>query len=138
MKKSKEQLRSAYNKAVEDYTSAFLKNFGLPKYDESEWVANRIGEVYQTYDDKYVEFSDMKYCVDNDVDYETFCSWYDYTERALMLGITIPNLDTWCHDGPRLSEEQLKDLEKKRQHIQQIKDDLNGLINDYSQQLNPY
>ena len=55
----------------------------------------------------------IRYVVDNEVDSATVYEWYDYQLRLGIMEIyNTPNIKSWCRGCPRLSEEEIKDMEK--------------------------
>lgn len=128
-------LRDKYINIVEEYLKTFLTNYELEPYNSGEWVANDIGGIYYTSDDKYVNFDDIRCCVDNKITYDEFDEWYDYTERAMQCNISVPKLKAWHLGCPRLTEEELRGVEEEYSKIQKLKEELNKHIDDINKQL---
>lgn len=84
------ELRLAYEAAVENYLSAFLKMYDL-SCDHEPWAANEIGTIAEV-GDYFFGFDDIRRCVDEDVEWKDIVEWYDYTMEAVPLGFNTINL----------------------------------------------
>lgn len=123
--KNKNSLNKLYNDVVDDYVRIFCSEYGLEEYNHSMWVADEIGGILCA-SDYFINFRDIKYCVDNDVPWQEFVKWYDY---CLDLGIidteiSTPNLDSWVHGCPRMSTEEIKRLKSAKNFVEDAKDNL--------------
>ena len=86
-------MKQAYKKAVTAYRKAFEKKHNLTfEY----WVCDEVGTVASfdlgTY---YIDFQDMKYDIDNDVQRDKFIEWYDFTLDAHYKNEPIINYKTF-------------------------------------------
>lgn len=86
-------MKEEYKKAVTAYRKAFEKKHDLTfEY----WVCYEVGTVAAfdlgTY---YIDFQDMKYDIDNDIEKSKFFEWYDYTLDAHYKNEPIINYKTF-------------------------------------------
>ena len=71
---TKDRLNQNYIKAVDAYVNEFEKVYEV----ESEfWVGDEVGGVLSVAD-LMLDFSDIKYCVDNSIPYEWLYNWNSY------------------------------------------------------------
>lgn len=105
------------------YLKTLLKDWD---FDPSNgyWIADEIGGVYAYGDWLFISFDDMRYAVEHDVSAETYDEWQNYNSFALEFGQNTINLKSWCMGCPRLSQEQVDNLQKK-------KDELDALCAEY-------
>ena len=112
------ELRLAYEAAVENYLSAFMKQYDL-SCDQEPWVGNEIGTIAEV-GDYFFGFDDIKRCVDEDVKWEDLIEWYDYTMEAVPLGFNNINLKSWLMGAPRASKEEIERIKSIRNEIDDI------------------
>lgn len=112
------ELRLAYEAAVENYLSAFLKMYDL-SCDHEPWAANEIGTIAEV-GDYFFSFYDIKRCVDENVKWEDLIEWYDYTTEVSILGLTTINLKSWLMGAPRASKEEIERIKSLRNEIDDI------------------
>lgn len=79
-------------------------------YDEDNWVGGNVGGVVEV-SDYFLDFDDIRYCVDNKVAWDELTEWYDYclTLREMFThAAPTPTIGAW-HDGcPRFTKEELR------------------------------
>lgn len=103
MNKTK-QLRTAYNKACNDYLSELLKMWELDSH-YGYWIGDDVGGVYG-YDGGFtINMDDIIYCVENGVNERQYCEWQEYIVDASEFGFDMPNLKSWMHGCPRTPQE---------------------------------
>ena len=112
------ELRLAYEAAVTNYLSAFMKQYDL-SCDPEPWVGNEIGTIAEV-GDYFFGFDDIKRCVDEDVKWEDLIEWYDYTMEAVPLGFNNINLKSWLMGAPRASKEEIERIKSLRNEIDDI------------------
>ena len=112
-KTKKNTLRLNYEKACNDYVKRFIKMYALSSDDF--WVGEEVGGIVCV-SDYFINFLDVVYMVDNNIGWDVFLNWYDYTlELSIKNGIKtnkipIPNLQSWCMGCPRYSEDELDEF----------------------------
>ena len=67
-------LKTAFNNAVNGYIKEFQKRH---KIAVDEPVGGIIGDVYPV-SDLWLDFADLKYSIDNNIDFETLQEWQDF------------------------------------------------------------
>lgn len=130
----KNTLNQKFNALCEEYRKAFVEYYfteeegGEPA--GSWWISDEPGGVLCVNDDVFFGFDEMRYCVDNDVEYEDLMEWYDYTLRLGLIDqeIPTPNFNSWLKGCPRFSETQLEEIEERKQKIQAIKKEIEMMI----------
>ena len=72
----KATLKKRFEKTANDYLREFIRLMGFDP-TQAFWVGNVVGHIVCV-DDLFVDYRDIRFCVDNRVDFETFAEWYDY------------------------------------------------------------
>lgn len=110
------QLRTAYDKACNDYLSELLKMWELDSH-YGYWIGDEVGGVYD-YDGGFtINMEDIIYCVENSVTERQYYEWQEYIVDALEFGFSTPNLKSWMHGCPRTDKETFKRLRKMKQNL---------------------
>ena len=112
------ELRLAYEAAVENYLSAFMKQYDL-SCDPEPWVGNEIGTIAEV-GDYFFGFNDIKRCVDEDVKWEDLIEWYDYNTEVSILGLTTINLKSWLMGAPRVNQMRIEEIKAKRKELEEL------------------
>ena len=112
------ELRLAYEAAVTNYLSAFMKQYDL-SCDPEPWVGNEIGTIAEI-GDYFFDFQDIKRCVDEDVKLEDLIEWYDYNTEVSILGLTTINLKSWLMGAPRVNQMRIKEIKAKRKELNEL------------------
>ena len=120
MEKTKENIKKAYTMACNDYLYKLLENWGL--YEDGDtnfgwWVGDEVGGVFCCEDDTFIDMNDIVYCVDNDVDYETYTDYIDYISKCHEYGFDKLNLNAYVKGAPRVSDEQFERLDNIKQEL---------------------
>ena len=126
---NKELLSLNFSIACNDYAKALCKKYDFD-YDESYWIADEIGGLFEVNDGEYIlKLLEIIYIVDNNIDFKTFDAWYTYTLRLSMIdtNIPLPNLKSWCKGCPRKTKEELAELERLHNNVINAKE----LLQDY-------
>lgn len=115
-------LKELYNKVVEEYCIEFCKKYDFDDYDASMWVSDDIGGVLCV-SDYFINFSDIKYCIDNNVSWKDFVRWYDYCIDLGMIdtSLPMPNLNSWIHGCPRMSLDDINRLKSAKEAVEEAK-----------------
>ena len=127
------KLREAYEKAVNDYVAAFLKQFDVDDY-YTYWVGGRVGLDVLTFLDLHaVNLDEIIYIVENNVTYDEFCEWESYNIFAMEFNQNKINLQSWHMGYHGLTKEQ-------QQRLIDLKADLNAAMEEYKNNpnKNPY
>lgn len=108
-------LRQQFEAILEDYRSTFINRYFNNDEDNpvsSYWVAGNVGGVLCVQDDMFCSGSDIRFCVDERVDWIDLNNWYAYCLRLGMIDsdITCPSLEDWVNGCPRYSKEDIDDL----------------------------
>ena len=112
------ELRLAYEAAVTNYLSAFMKQYDL-SCDPEPWVGNEVGTIAEV-GDYFFGFDDIKRCVDEDVKWEDLIEWYDYTMEAVPLGFNNINLKSWLMGAPRVNQMRIEEIKAKRKELEEL------------------
>ena len=112
------ELRLAYEAAVTNYLSAFMKQYDLT-CDPEPWVGNEIGTIAEV-GDYFFSFYDIKRCVDENVKWEDLIEWYDYTTEVSILGLTTINLKSWLMGAPRVNQMRIEEIKAKRKELEEL------------------
>ena len=112
------ELRLAYEAAVTNYLSAFMKQYDL-SCDPEPWVGNEIGTIAEV-GDYFFGFDDIKRCVDEDVKWEDLIEWYDYNCEGGMLGLNQINLKSWLMGAPRVNQMRIEEIKAKRKELEEL------------------
>ena len=112
------ELRLAYEAAVTNYLSAFMKQYDL-SCDPEPWVGNEVGTIAEI-GDYFFDFQDIKRCVDEDVKWEDLIEWYDYNCEGGMLGLNQINLKSWLMGAPRVNQMRIEEIKAKRKELEEL------------------
>ena len=117
-----EQLRTAYDKACNDYLAELLKMWELDGY-YGYWNSDRPGTIYHYGETHNLSMEDIIYCVENTITEDEVLRWEDYLLDAAEFGFTLPSLRAWHQDCPRTPEETFAHLRQLKQQLQDAVDD---------------
>ena len=115
-------LRQNFEKAVEGYLTAFLKQMEWDSY-YGYWVADDVTGIYAYGDEMFISLADIIYCVDNNVQEKELIEWQDYNVWAGGMGQSHINLYSW-HKGYRGIPKEA------RNKMDSIKKELDDLIKE--------
>lgn len=121
------ELNTKYEAIVDEYAQAFCINYNLEPYDRRMWLAGGIG-TFASISDYIINFNDIRYCVDNNLDWEEFESWYEACETLINVNqlleehgsstrLSRPPLSAWCDELRYSIEENIKQWNN---HIRQL------------------
>lgn len=115
MNKTK-QLRTAYDKACNDYLAELLRMWELdPHY--GYWNSDRPGTIYHYGDTHNLSMGDIIYCVEHSISEDLVLEWEDYLLDAYEFGLSTPNLESWCLGCPRTDKATFQRLHKMEQDL---------------------
>lgn len=112
-------LQKCFNEVCNKYALQFAEKH---EYSFDGWVADKVGEV-ATMGDYSVDFREIKYDIDNDIDADEYVKYYDYCLEVTALNQTVPNYESWCKGCPRIPQEVLD-------KVQRFRHELNTLIQE--------
>lgn len=124
-------LKDRWNEVCEAYLSEFCKRHGFDRED-ADWVGNDIGGLAQI-GDYFVNMSEIKYDVDNQVPEKTFFLWYDYSmevheieskwhELENYTTLTHINYPSFCKGAPvPYSPEKLESWKESARKTEEAK-----------------
>lgn len=107
------ELQEHYNEVCNKYALQFATKHDYP-FDG--WVADKVGEV-ATMGDYCVNFREIKYDIDNDIDADEYVKYYDYCLEVATLNLTVPNYESWCKGCPRIPQEVLDKIHVLRREL---------------------
>ena len=115
MNKTK-QLRTAYEKACNDYLAEPLRMWELDSH-YGYWIGDDVGGVYD-YDGGFsINMEDIIYCVENSVTERQYYEWQEYIVDALEFGFSTPNLKSWMHGCPRTDKKTFEKLRAMKRDL---------------------
>ena len=117
------ELKLAYEAAVTNYLSAFMKQYDQT-CDPEPWVSNEIGTIAEV-GDYFFGFDDIKRCVDEDVKWKDLIEWYDYNIEVGILGLTTINLKSWLKGAPRVNQTRIEEIKAKRKELEELIKEIN-------------
>lgn len=110
------QLRTAYEKACNDYLAELLRMWELDSH-YGYWIGDDVGGVYD-YDGVFtINMNDIIYCVENGVTERQYYEWQEYIVDASEFGFDTPNLKSWMHGCPRTPQEIFEKLRAMKRDL---------------------
>lgn len=120
MKKTREEIKKEYDKVCSEYLDKLFEDWGV--YGEVKkagwWVADDIGGVFCLEDDIFINMDDIRYCVDNNVDYQTYQDYLDYNCKCAEFNLSFMNLKSFINGSPRISEESFNHLKEAKEYFE--------------------
>lgn len=121
--KEQQSLADLYARVAEAYARELVNMYftdeeGPYDYqweDSDHWLLNVADNLFT--------LNDIRYIVDNNVPYETWSEWDRYCQRVSQFDIQIPNLHSWHHGCPRMSEEHIRRLEDMKTELLRLIDE---------------
>ena len=123
-KRRNEGIKEAFESVCEEYLIVFCYMYDLG-YEKDAWVAGEPGTVANI-GDYFVNFDDIRYCVDNCLGWDDFIGNYDYNLEASYLGLPYINLPSWVKGCQRPTKEEI-------QKLRAMKDDFLKQAEEYSE-----
>lgn len=129
------ELKEKYDDLCQIYAKMFCEKHKLP-YKESGWIGDEVGGVLGVNGERFVDFRDMKYDVDNEVKVGMYEDWDDYCDRVRNIEIQYEsvfspkrdegrlhhiNFEGWVAGAPRYSEEELEMKSKQLERLEDMK-----------------
>lgn len=122
----KEQWENACNAYLLELHNMWDLDHDLTPKGYGYWIGDEVGGVYVYGDSIFINIDDIRYCVENNVSYETYQDWQEYCVWANEFNQDTPNLNAWCKGCPRLSESE-------QQKLRDLKKDFEGAVKDYKE-----
>ena len=115
------ELLDSFNAIVLKYTKKLCEQLGFK--DEPNWINDEIGGVLEICD-YFLDFSDVRYIVDNDIDFDEFYEWYDYVTTLKMInyGICTPTLKSWHEGCPRKTKSDIEKLKQLKKNVEEAEE----------------
>jgi hypothetical protein len=121
-KRTKTYLKKMWDECCHTYLLELAKMWGWQLSPVNDgWVGDEIGGVFCYEGEIFIDFDDIRLCVENNVSEDVFREYLDYNSKAVYLGLDSINLQSWEKGCPRVKEEDLDRLIK-------MKDELNEEI----------
>lgn len=110
----KRNLQTKFEEVVNGYLLELCNMWELDAKGYGDWVANEIGGTWCYGDSLFIDYDNIRYCVNNNVTYSTYMDWLDYCVWAADFGQSVPNLQSWCKGCPRVDIATQEKLSKMR------------------------
>ena len=75
-------LKEQFNEITKEYVSLFSKKHDI-EFDG--WIGDNVGEI-AFFADYFVDFEDIRYDIDNDIEEKKFFEWYDMEIDLALAG----------------------------------------------------
>lgn len=112
-------LRQNFEKAVDDYLTAFLKQMDWDRF-YGYWIADDCTGIYDYGDRHFISLADIIYSVDNNVANEELAECEEYNVWATNNGQNTINLASW-HKGYRgVPKEGREKIDKLRMELNEL------------------
>jgi len=119
-----------HDKLTNDLTRRFVINYFNLELDEevdADWISGDVGGIFQ-FGDYFINFSDIKFCLEKNVEVSKFFAWYDWCLDNHPLYI---NLDHYCMGAAELRSKQEQSLEKSKKQVEEAKKILKEALEEY-------
>jgi len=124
------KLKTDWENLTIEYVKIFCKKHEM-YYEEDSWIGNKIGEII-CIGDYYIDFSDIKYDIDNNVPEEKFDLWYwKSLEVYQITGKNYMSYESFCKGAPDIwSDEKLKKIKELQKRSEEAKEELEKYIEE--------
>lgn len=138
MAKTISETQKELNAQWEKVCSAYLKTLSVMwcmDLSYGYWIDEKIGGIY-SYEDMFIGFDNIKYCVDNSIDEEEFRAWLEYMVECSTFDFQVMDFDKW-HDGSvkRIPQEVLDRLNELKNKFdkewERVKEEMKNGKNSY-------
>lgn len=118
---NKSYLRKLWENVCNAYLSELARMWDWDIGSGDYWVADEKGGVFIYNESVFINFDDMRYCVEHDITEEKYQEFFDYGCKAAELGLDRINIQSWFKGCPRASEESIDRLiEMKKELYREI------------------
>lgn len=129
-------LKEKFDLLCNTYVTLFCQKHELP-YSEADWIGDEVGGVLSIAGERFVDFRDLKYDIDQNVEVGLYEKWDDYCDRiseieAKYESLFSPrrdegrlrhiNYESWVAGAPRYSDEELDKKNENLEHLEQMKE----------------
>jgi hypothetical protein len=124
------KLKTDWENLTIEYVKIFCEKHEM-YYEEDSWVGNKIGEII-CIGDYYIDFSDIKYDIDNNIPEEKFDSWYwKSLEVYQITGKNYMSYESFCKGAPDIwTDEKLKKIKELQKRSEEAKEELEKYIEE--------
>lgn len=124
------KLKTDWENLTIEYVKIFCKKHEM-YYEEDSWIGNKIGEII-CIGDYYIDFSDIKYDIDNNIPEEKFDSWYwKSLEVYQITGKNYMSYESFCKGAPDIwTDEKLKKIKELQKRSEEAKEELEKYIEE--------
>ncbi len=109
----KRKLKSDYENACNNYLMQLLNDWKVCGY----WVGDEIGGVYCFNDDYFIGLNDIIYCVDNDIELDSYIDFSDYIVRCDKYNLDSEPFKCFIEKGPTYTEEEFNMLDERYKYL---------------------
>lgn len=88
-----EEFANMYKALTNHYLKRFCKMYEFP-YEDADWIADECGTIAMV-GDLFVDFQDIRYCVENKIPYHMFIKWYDLSSELHYIETEIMEKENW-------------------------------------------
>lgn len=135
-KTSKDQLQVRWKLICDDYLKCFCERHGY-RYEPYMWIGDDPGTIIEV-NDMVINFNDIRYDVDNNVDPEMFEKWYwKDLDVYQLLGKKFINYPSFCKGAPEpITDEQLQKAHKLYKTINDTKNEFKKYVEELGGNIN--
>ena len=119
-----ETLKNMFDTIQTEYQKKFVEMYDFV-LKSSYWIGTVLFAS-----DYYFDFYDVKYAVDNDINFEFLNKWYDYSFTVYENFHEKVNLDEYRNGIIPYKEEDIESLQKLQKEKNHIEAEIDDLINN--------
>ena len=117
-KRTKTYLKKMWDECCQTYLLELANMWGWQLSPVKDgWVGDEIGGVFCYEGEIFIDFDDIRLCVENNVSEDVFREYLDYNITAEQLHLDHINLESWVKGCPRVSDADLKRLLNLREEL---------------------
>ena len=111
-------LKQEYERICNEYLVAFANKYNIHLKPDT-WINGTVGCMAYVCD-IFLNFDDIRRCVDEDVKWDDLIEWYDYDMEVVPLGFDHISLDSWLKGAPRVDKERIERVKSLRNEMNEI------------------
>ena len=125
-------LKQIFEGVAESYCKRFDTCFFFGGGDYG-WVGDKIGGVLSI-SDFFLDYDDVRYIIDNNIDFTTWVDWYEYCERigCIRDDIPVPSVEQWCSGFCRIDEEKIQEMEVAAKRLEEATIEFETTVDKYA------